>query len=119
WSRAPAAWPRSAGRRVRGGRRGERSGGVDSGRLRRDGRVRLMAAVLKTAVVTSHRGFESLSLRHVISQDIGNTPNPRFLVADALGAACPPWSAPTTASRAAVPELLTGSGHWDATSVFA
>ena len=33
------------------------------GLRRRDGRVRLMAAVLKTAVVMSHRGFESLSLR--------------------------------------------------------
>src|SRR2546421_9651165 len=37
-----------------------------------------MAAVLKTAVVMSHRGFESLSLRHVISQDIGIPLNPQF-----------------------------------------
>src|SRR3954452_22082542 len=37
-----------------------------------------MAAVLKTAMAgDSHRGFESHALRPVISQDIGDTLNPR------------------------------------------
>src|SRR5579871_6188856 len=38
-----------------------------------------MAAVLKTAMGRElHRGFESHTLRHVLSQDIEDTPNPRL-----------------------------------------